>query len=115
MNIKKTVKDEVVRVLKTDEEVISDNMSNSDRILMLKARAKAACVISTPEMVEIIKEIARSDMSSKVRLEAAKTIVSYGLGTPDKEQIIPHGNPNEKMDNKEIDAILELEDENREP
>ncbi len=114
MNIKKIKQDGTIRVLKTDSEVLVDAMSSADRVLMLKAKAKASCVVATPEMVEIIKEIARSGELEKTRLDAAKTIVAYGLGTPDVEQTIPHGTYNKEMPNDEIDAILSDNDESKE-
>lgn len=113
MNIKKINTNGEIRVLKTDEEVLVDAMSSSDRILILKARAKASCVVATPEMVDIIVNIARKGESEKVRLEAARSIVAYGLGTPDVEQTIPHGKYNDSLKNEEIDAVLSEDDHSK--
>lgn len=110
MNIKKIDQSGMVRVLKTDKEVIVDVMTAADRVLVLKAKAKAAAVLATPEMIDIITELARTSKSEKIKLDAAKSIAAYGLGLPDKEQVIPHQGYNKNMPNEEIDAILSEDD-----
>ncbi len=106
MNIKKILPTGEVRQLKTDDEVLVEAVTSLDRIRAVKALMKAKCVLKTPEMLEIISEIARFDVSSKTRFEAAKYIIDRGLGTPDKELPITTKKVEEMVTNEQLENAL---------
>ncbi len=102
----KVIKDEIVRVLKTDSELEFNALKSSDRITQLKARAKAIAVLATPEAISVAVEIMRSSESEKIRLEAVKVILDRGLGTVAEEDTTPYTKTHAAMSNEEIDGVL---------
>lgn len=81
MNIKATKDGEITRVLKTDEEVSIEAISNPDRIRRFRAIQRNRAALMVPEMLDEMRSIALNQENPvKERREAIKTILMLGLG-----------------------------------